>query len=52
MALRVFAQYAKPIFGVALLIVGLMVLTGFDKVVEIAVLDAMPESLVQFTTGF
>ena len=51
-ALRALAQYAKPIFGAALLAVGLMVLTGFDKVVEIALLDALPESLVRFTTSF
>ncbi|MEM7702233.1 MAG: cytochrome c biogenesis CcdA family protein [Pseudomonadota bacterium] len=51
-ALRTLAQYAKPIFGAALLVVGLMVLTGFDKVVEIAVLDVMPQSLVEFTTSY
>lgn len=51
-ALRALARYAKPIFGAALVVVGLMVLTGFDKVIEIAVLDALPESLVRFTTAF
>lgn len=51
-ALRAMAQYAKPIFGAALLVVGLMVLTGFDKVIEIALLDALPESVVRFTTAF
>ncbi|MCV6626197.1 MAG: hypothetical protein OIF38_08880, partial [Cellvibrionaceae bacterium] len=51
-ALRTLARYAKPIFGAALLIVGLMVLTGFDKVIEIFVLDILPEELVAFTTQF
>jgi len=46
------AKYAKPIFGGALLLVGLMVLTGFDKVIEIALLDALPESFIRFTTQF
>ncbi|MDJ0978739.1 MAG: cytochrome c biogenesis protein CcdA [Erythrobacter sp.] len=51
-ALRAVAHYAKPIFGAALLAVGLMVLSGLDKVVEIAVLDALPSGLVRFTTAF
>ncbi|MEL6737824.1 MAG: cytochrome c biogenesis CcdA family protein [Pseudomonadota bacterium] len=51
-ALQALALYAKPIFGAALLVVGAMVLTGFDKVIEIAVLDALPPELIAFTTGF
>jgi cytochrome c-type biogenesis protein len=51
-ALQTLARYAKPVFGIALLVVGAMVLTGFDKVVEIAVLDVLPEGLVAFTTQF
>ena len=50
--LRAVARYAKPIFGAALLVAGLMVLTGFDKVVEIAILDALPPEVVRFTTSF
>ena len=50
--LRAVAQYGKPIFGAALIIVGLMVLTGFDKVLETAILDALPAELVRFTTSF
>nr|WP_298929328.1 cytochrome c biogenesis CcdA family protein [uncultured Erythrobacter sp.] len=46
------AKYGKPLFGIALLIVGLMVLTGFDKVMEIALLDALPQSMIEFTTRF
>ncbi|EAQ27615.1 DsbD [Erythrobacter sp. NAP1] len=50
--LSMIAQYGKPLFGAALLVVGLMVVTGFDKVIEIALLDALPESVVLFTTSF
>lgn len=50
--LGLLAQYGKPLFGAALLVVGLMVVTGFDKVIEIALLDALPPSLIQFTTQF
>ncbi len=46
------AKYGKPLFGAALLVVGLMVVTGFDKVIEIALLDALPESVIRFTTQF
>ncbi len=46
------AKYGKPLFGATLLLVGLMVLTGFDKVLEIAVLDLLPESVIRFTTSF
>ncbi|MEM8725366.1 MAG: cytochrome c biogenesis CcdA family protein [Pseudomonadota bacterium] len=50
--LQTLAKYGKPLFGGALLVVGLMVLTGFDKVIEIALLDALPPSLIEFTTRF
>ncbi|TRD12162.1 cytochrome c biogenesis protein CcdA [Erythrobacter insulae] len=46
------ARYGKPLFGAALFIVGAMVLTGFDKVIEIALLDALPQSVIEFTTRF
>ena len=36
----------------ALVVVGALVLTGFDKVIEAALLDLLPASLVAFTTGF
>ena len=51
-SLGMLAQYGKPVFGAALLVVGLMVVTGFDKVIEIALLDALPESVIRFTTSF
>lgn len=50
--LTLLAQYGKPLFGAALLVVGLMVVTGFDKVIEIVLLDALPESVILFTTSF
>jgi len=50
--LQVLAKYGKPLFGAALLAVGLMVVTGFDKVIEIALLDALPQGLIEFTTRF
>ena len=48
--LAIAARYGKPLFGGALLVVGLMVVTGFDKVIEIALLDALPPSVIAFTT--
>ena len=51
-ALQALGRYAKPIFGTALLFVGLLVISGFDKVIEIALLDALPDGLVRFTTSF
>jgi cytochrome c biogenesis protein CcdA len=50
--LQLLAKYGKPLFGAALLVVGLMVVTGFDKVIEIALLDALPQGLIEFTTRF
>ncbi len=50
--LSLLATYGKPLFGAALLVVGLMVLTGFDKVIEIALLDALPPQVIEFTTRF
>lgn len=50
--LAVVARFGKPLFGGALVVVGLMVMTGFDKVIEIALLDALPTSVIQFTTSF
>ncbi len=47
-----FAPYAKKIAGGAFLIVGVMMLTGFDKIIEASALDFMPDWLVAFTTRF
>ena len=46
------ARYGKPLFGAALLVVGLMVVSGFDKVIEAAVLGVLPQSVIEFTTRF
>jgi cytochrome c biogenesis protein CcdA len=46
------ARHGKPLFGAALVVVGAMVLSGFDKVLEAALLDMLPRSLVEFTTRF
>ncbi|MEM7780667.1 MAG: cytochrome c biogenesis CcdA family protein [Pseudomonadota bacterium] len=50
--LGLLAKYGKPLFGITLLIVGAMVVSGFDKVIEIALLDVLPESVILFTTSF
>jgi cytochrome c biogenesis protein CcdA len=51
-SLAALARYGKPLFGGALLVVGLMVVTGLDKVIEIALLDALPPEVIAFTTSF
>lgn len=51
-SLQRLARFAKPFFGLMLLLVGGMVITGADKLLEAAMLDAMPQWLVVFTTRF
>ncbi|MBY0533056.1 MAG: sulfite exporter TauE/SafE family protein [Xanthobacteraceae bacterium] len=46
------APYVKKIAGGAFLLVGAMMLTGFDKIAEAWLLDFMPDWLVAFTTNF
>lgn len=46
------ARYGKPMFAGALILVGGLILTGLDRVMEAWVLDAMPTWLVEFTTRF
>lgn len=43
---------AKPMMGAALAAVGLAVLTGFDKIIETALTDAMPAWLLELTTRY
>ena len=50
--LTALAKYGKPLFGAALLVVGLMVVSGFDKVIETAVLGILPHGVTEFTTRF
>ncbi len=46
------AKYGKMIFGAAMVIVGAMVISGFDKLLEARLLDWSPQELVNFTTRF
>lgn len=46
------APYAKKIAGSAFLLVGVLMLSGFDKVLEARALDVMPDWLIAFTTRF
>ncbi len=45
-------QKAKKIFGVALLLIGILVLTGADKSFERWAVNAMPDWLVMLTSSF
>lgn len=49
--LATFARYGKPLFGAALVVVGALVLSGFDKLLEAALLDVLPAGLITFTTS-
>lgn len=49
-SLQVIARFTKPAFGIALLMVGFLVMTGFDRHLESAGLSIMPEWLVDLTT--
>lgn len=46
------SHYGKPLFGGALILVGLFILTGVDKRIEALALHAMPQWLIDFTTRF
>lgn len=46
------ARFGKPAFGIILLMVGMLILTGLDRAIEAYVLDIMPEWLVRFTTRY
>lgn len=50
--LRRVSRIAKPMFGAALLLVGLMIVTGVDKKLEALFVDLLPQSLIAFTTQF
>lgn len=45
------AERAKPALGAILIVVGVAVLTGFDKRLEAVLVNLMPEWLVAFTTS-
>jgi cytochrome c biogenesis protein CcdA len=44
------SRIAKPLIGATLVSVGVLVLTGFDKVIEASLTRAMPDWLVTVTT--
>jgi cytochrome c biogenesis protein CcdA len=46
------ASWAKPIMGVALLGMGLLIASGLDKPVETRLTDSMPAWLIDLTTRF
>jgi cytochrome c-type biogenesis protein len=46
------APYAKKIAGSAFLLVGVLMLSGFDKHLEAGLVDLMPDWLVAFTTRY
>ena len=43
---------AKPVLGAGLLLVGLLIVSGLDKVIETRLTDTMPPWLVNLTTRF
>ena len=45
------SRWGKPVMGGALVLVGIAVVTGFDKVVETALVNIMPDWLVVITTS-
>ncbi len=50
--LRSVSAIAKPIMGIAIAAVGLLVLTGLDKIVETYLTNAMPDWLLNLTTRY
>lgn len=51
-ALRSAARWGKPILGGILIVVGVAIVVRADKYLESAVLDVLPQSLIEFTTRF
>ncbi|MEQ1590582.1 MAG: cytochrome c biogenesis CcdA family protein [Gallionella sp.] len=45
-------QKAKKIFGAALLLLGILIVTGMDKFIEARAVNAMPDWLVMLTSRF
>ena len=48
--LGLLARFGKPALGILLAYTGVSIITGLDKVLEIALTKAMPEWLVDLTT--
>lgn len=51
-AFSTFSRWTKPLMGMVLIGVSLLILTGFDKVLETIILENSPMWLIQFTTAF
>ena len=51
-ALQGLARFAKPMFGVSLLVVGLLVVTGYDRQIESLALAFMPDWLIGITPRY
>lgn len=51
-ALQHLSRFAKPLFGIALILVGVLVVTGLDHQVEALGLAMMPDWLVTWTTRY
>lgn len=51
-AMLAFAGQAKTAFGALFVAIGIMILTGLDKRIEAAIVNVMPDWLVNFTTQF
>jgi len=49
---RAAAKWAKPALGAALLLVGVLIFTGLDKILEELLLDLSPAWLIDLTTRF
>ncbi|QSA96027.1 cytochrome c biogenesis CcdA family protein [Methylococcus sp. EFPC2] len=45
-------EFVKKVFGVAIVLLGLAILTGWDKQLEAAVLNLLPEAWVNLTVRF
>jgi len=45
-------RYAKPVTGVAFILVGVLTLSGGDRVIETRLVDLMPGWLMDLTTRF
>ncbi|ROH86340.1 cytochrome c biogenesis protein CcdA [Pseudomethylobacillus aquaticus] len=45
-------KVGKQVMGIALLVVGLLILTGFDKSIESGLLDILPTWMTEITTRF
>jgi cytochrome c biogenesis protein CcdA len=46
------AKWGKPLFGIMLVVVGGLVMSGFDKMIEASLIEIMPLWLIEFTTRF